>query len=173
MMKKCAYFRLLLALVPIAVVAVLMAACATTAETREARAAERQRIAQAVEEIVASGDFKVEMNYVNPQRMRSQMLTSEYGVKVKGDSIDSYLPFFGRVYRAEFGIQTGLRFEDKIVQRQTVKAKKDYYRVDLIVHRHMEHLLYSFDIYDNGKVTLMVRSDNRDTMHFSGDLVVE
>ena len=27
--------------------------------------------------------------------------------------------------------------------------------------------------YDNGKVTLMVRSDNRDTMHFSVDLVIE
>lgn len=156
-----------------AVAVVLMTACATTAETRERRAAEQQRIAQAVEEIVASGDFTVEMNYVNPQRMRSKMLTGEYGVTVKGDSIDSYLPFFGRVYRAEFGIQTGLRFEDKIAQRQVKRARKDYYEVDLVVKRHMEHLFYSFDIYDNGKVTLMVRSDNRDTMHFSGDLVVE
>lgn len=101
------------------------------------------------------------------------MLTSEYGVKVKGDSIDSYLPFFGRVYRAEFGIQTGLRFEDRIVQRQMKRAKKNYYEVDLIIKRHMENLFYSFDIYDNGKVTLLVRSDNRDTMYFSGDLVVE
>ena len=107
-MKRCAYFRLLSALVPMAVAAVLMTACATTAETRERRAAEQQRIAQAVEEIVASGDFTVEMNYVNPQRMRSKMLTGEYGVTVKGDSIDSYLPFFGRVYRAEFGEQTDL-----------------------------------------------------------------
>ena len=82
-------------------------------------------------------------------------------------------PFFGRVYRAEFGIQTGLRFEDKIAQRQVKRARKDYYEVDLVVKRHMEHLFYSFDIYDNGKVTLMVRSDNRDTMHFSGDLVIE
>lgn len=173
MMKRCTYFRLLSALVPMAVAVVLMTACATTAETRERRAAEQQRIAQAVEDIVASGDFTVEMNYVNPQRMRSKMLTGEYGVTVKGDSIDSYLPFFGRVYRAEFGIQTGLRFEDKIAQRQVKRARKDYYEVDLVVKRHMEHLFYSFDIYDNGKVTLMVRSDNRDTMHFSGDLVIE
>ena len=54
MMKRCAYFRLLSALVPMAVAAVLMTACATTAETRERRAAEQQRIAQAVEEIVSS-----------------------------------------------------------------------------------------------------------------------
>ena len=36
----------------------------------------------------------------------------------------------------------------------------------------METLIYRFEIFDNGRVSLMVRSDNRDTMDYTGELVI-
>ncbi|MBO4486071.1 MAG: DUF4251 domain-containing protein [Prevotella sp.] len=154
-------------------VAVGFAACATSGMTHEEKVAERQRVAQFVADAVANRDFKIEVDRVTPQRMSPRILSYGYGVTVKGDSIDSYLPFFGRVYRAEFGEQNGLRFEDRIAQWQAGQTKKDRYVVELLVRRHMEILYYQFDIFDNGKVSLMVRSDNRDTMYFTGEMVTE
>ncbi|MCR5131621.1 MAG: DUF4251 domain-containing protein [Prevotella sp.] len=146
--------------------------CATSNMTREEKAAMELRMAQAVEDSLAHRTFTVDVNFVTPQRMPSRSLTYGYGVKVKGDTIDSYLPFFGRVYRADFGDQTGLNYVDRIVSYQGVKVKKDRYEVELIVRRRLETLIYRFDIFSNGRVSLMVRSDNRDTMSFSGELLV-
>lgn len=154
-------------------VAVGFGACATSGMTHEEKVAERQRVAQFVADAVANREFKIEVDRVTPQRMSPRILSYGYGVTVKGDSIDSYLPFFGRVYRAEFGEQNGLRFEDRIAQWQAGQTKKDRYVVELLVRRHMEILYYQFDIFDNGKVSLMVRSDNRDTMYFTGEMVTE
>ena len=134
--------------------------CATSGMTREEKAAERACVAQAVEDSVMNMTFTVEVNYVNPQRMPSRMLNYGYSVKVDGDYLDSYLPFFGRVYRAEFGEQTGLHF------------KRDCYAVELVVRRRLEILIYRFDVFSNGKVSLMVTSDNRDSMLFSGELAL-
>ena len=146
--------------------------CATSGMTREEKAAERACVAQAVEDSVMNMTFTVEVNYVNPQRMPSRMLNYGYSVKVDGDYLDSYLPFFGRVYRAEFGEQTGLHFKERIAERKVVKAKGDCYAVELVVRRRLEILIYRFDVFSNGKVSLMVTSDNRDSMLFSGELAL-
>jgi len=147
-------------------------ACATSNMTREEKAAMELRKAQAIEDSLAQGTFSIDVNYITPQRMPSRQLTYGYGVKVKGDEIDSYLPFFGRVYRAEFGDQKGLNFTDRIESYQANRVKKDRFEVLLVVRRQLEMLFYRFDIFTNGRVSLMVRSDNRDTMTFSGEMII-
>ena len=155
------------------VVATGFVACATSGMTREEKAAQKLRVAQAVADSLAERHFSVDVNYVTPQRMPGHNLTYGYGVRVKGDVIESYLPFFGRVYRAEFGEQTGLNFTDRILDYRSGVVKKGRYAVELVVRRRLETLIYRFDIFENGKTTIMVRSDNRDTMTFSGEMNME
>ena len=50
--------------------------------------------------------------------------------------------------------------------------KNDRYAVELVVRRNLEMLVYRFDIFDNGRATVTVHSDNRDTMVFSGEMIV-
>ncbi len=147
--------------------------CATSQLSKAEKAARQARVAQAVADSLSRRSFTIEVNHVNPQRMPSRMLSFGYGVKVRdGEFIESYLPFFGQVYRAEFGEQTGLNFSDKIVQYQAGKVKNDRYAVELVVRRNLEMLVYRFDIFDNGRATVTVHSDNRDTMVFSGEMIV-
>ena len=68
--------------------------------------------------------------------------------------------------------QTGLHFKERIAERKVVKAKRDCYAVELVVRRRLEILIYRFDVFSNGKVSLMVTSDNRDSMLFSGELAL-
>ena len=148
--------------------------CATSQLSKAEKAEQQARVAKAVDDSISTRSFTVEVNYVNPQRMPSRMLSYGYGVKIKdGNVIESYLPFFGQVHRAEFGEQTGLNFTDKIEHFQASRVKKDRYAVELIVRRKMERLVYRFDIFDNGKVTFTVNSDNRDSMHFTGEMLLD
>lgn len=154
-----------------------LSASLTGCATSEAAKAEKQirldRTAQAVEDSLNAKSFTVEVNYISPQRMQPRALTAGYRVIVReGKEIDSYLPFFGQVFRPEFGEQTGLNFKDKIVHYQSGMTKKGHYVVELSVRRSMETLIYRFEIFDNGRVSLMVRSDNRDTMDYTGELVI-
>ena len=147
--------------------------CATSQATKAEKAARQARVAQAVADSISRRSFTIEVNYINPQRLPSRQLSYGYGVTIRnGEVIESYLPFFGQVYRAEFGEQTGLNFTEKIVQYQAGQVKKDRYAVELVVRRRLEMLVYRFDIFDNGRTTLTVSSDNRDTMHFTGEMMV-
>ena len=147
--------------------------CATSQQSKAEKAAHQARVAQAVADSLSRRSFTVEVNYVNPQRLPSRQLSFGYGVTIRnGEDIESYLPFFGQVFRPEFGEQTGLNFTEKIVQYQSGKVKNDRYAVELVVRRRLEMLVYRFDIFDNGRVSLTVSSDNRDTMYFTGELVV-
>ena len=170
MMKK-SYFLTMIALV--FMLAMCFSSCASSQLSKAEKAAQQARVVQAVADSLDRRSFTIEVNHVNPQRMPSRMLTYGYGLKIRdGELIESYLPFFGRVYRAEFGEQTGLNFSDKIVQYQSAKVKKDCYAVELVVRRKLEMLVYRIDIFDNGRATISVRSDNRDSMFFSGEMIV-
>ena len=145
-----------------------MVGCSTLEERQE-----RQRVThQLVEQAISQRRMTIEVDHMQTQRYGNHRVTSDFCLKLRGDTLESYLPFFGQVYRAEFGEQTGLNFSDKIVQYQAGKVKNDRYAVELVVRRNLEMLVYRFDIFDNGRATVTVHSDNRDTMVFSGEMIV-
>ena len=47
---------------------------------------------QAVEKLITSGKYKIDVNRALPARGRSVMLTSPYSVEIRNDSIISHLP---------------------------------------------------------------------------------
>ena len=51
-----------------------------------------------VREIVDSGRIKIDVDRAVPMAGRSVNLTSPYSLEIHGDSILSYLPYFGRAY---------------------------------------------------------------------------
>ena len=50
---------------------------------------------QAVEKLITSGKYKIDVNRALPARGRSVMLTSPYSVEIRNDSIISHLPYYG------------------------------------------------------------------------------
>ncbi|MBR1468511.1 MAG: DUF4251 domain-containing protein [Prevotella sp.] len=152
---------------------VLLTGCSTSQATQAEKAERRIRVAQAVADSLRQQTFTIEVSYVNPQRMRSRNLSYGYDLQVRnGEVIESNLPFFGEVRRAEYGSQSGLNFTDKIAQYQSGRLKKDGYFVELVVQRRLEVLFYRIEVFDNGRASVMVNSDNRDSMHFMGEMIV-
>jgi len=70
------------------------------AQSKQERKEQKERV---VREIVDSGRIKIDVDRAVPMAGRSVNLTSPYSLEIHGDSILSYLPYFGRAYSAPYG----------------------------------------------------------------------
>ena len=61
---------------------------------------------------VESRNFKVLFNFAYPFRMQPVSLTSEYSLKISGDSAYAFLPYYGVAYTAPMNpSEGGIKFE--------------------------------------------------------------
>ena len=107
---------------------------------------------QAVEKLVTSGKYKINVNRALPARGRSVTLTSPYSVEIRNDSVISYLPYYGRAYSIPYGGGEGLNF----------KAPLTDYKEDKFD--------FSIDVFSNGSSTIFVNMQNRQSISFQGEL---
>jgi hypothetical protein len=102
---------------------------------------------------------------------RSRTLTSSYRVIVKESEIDSYLPYFGRAYRAEYGsTDSPLSFKGEISDLRVEDWDKGGWMISFKTENKNDRLEYTFHIGETGSTTLKVNSVNRQQISFYGDL---
>ena len=80
---------------------------------------------QAVEKLVTSGKYKINVNRALPARGRSVTLTSPYSVEIRNDSVISYLPYYGRAYSIPYGGGEGLNFKAPLTDYKLEWDKKE------------------------------------------------
>jgi hypothetical protein len=113
-------------------------------------------------------DFVFKAQTATPAKGGIRQLTSDYDLKIKGDSLISYLPYYGRAYAGadlnEGGIQfTSTKFDYKMKAKSkggwdiTIKPKDT---------RDVNQMTLS--ISENGYSYLTVISNNRQTISFNG-----
>ncbi len=107
--------------------------------------------------------------YATPQSGRQRYLTSDYTLTVLKDSVLADLPYFGRAYTAPMNTaDAGIHFTSAQFLYQVNDKKKG--RWDIVIKpkdtKNGESLLMV--IYDNGNASLMVTSNNRQTILFNG-----
>jgi hypothetical protein len=107
---------------------------------------------------------------VNPVKMRTVVLTSEYDVKIKNDSLFSYLPYYGRAYTASMGGDSPMIFKGPIIKYSTENGKKGNYIIKVKVANKSDRLDYSFNVSETGSATLNVISNNRQSISYYGDI---
>ena len=146
------------------VLAAALAGCATTAERMEREA---QTAAQ-VSEALASRHYTINVLMMYPQRGRAVNLTTNYSVEVKGDSLISYLPYFGRAYNVPYGGGKGLNFIAPITGYQTETDRKGITRVVLTSETEEDHYRYILEVSSSGDSYIQVQSRQRDFIRYSG-----
>lgn len=140
----------------------------TRKEKKEFRKAE---LIEKTKAIVKSGEWQFNATHMVPLSGRGRSLTSLYRVVVKEDVIDSYLPYFGRAYKAEYGSSNSpLSFRGEISDLNVKDWKKGGWVISFTTVNGNDRLDYSFHIGETGSATLMVNSTNRQSISFNGDL---
>ncbi len=148
----------------IIVMAAALVGCATTAERMEREA----RTAAQVSEALASRHYTINVLMMYPQRGRAVNLTTNYSVEVKGDSLISYLPYFGRAYNVPYGGGKGLNFIAPITGYQTETDRKGITRVVLTSENEEDRYRYILEVSSSGDSYIQVQSRQRDFIRYSG-----
>ncbi len=147
----------------------LLAACATTNDGLT-KAERRALTAKKVESLLATRRYTVEMDYMQPLRGSMRRIDYGYEVTIAGDTLKSYLPYFGRAYNIPYGGGKGLNFTALITAYQEQRVGANRSRVVVFTENEEDNYQYVFDIYDNGKADLEVFSRERDRISYMGSL---
>lgn len=129
--------------------------------------------AQKTEEIKALLDDK---NYVFsptqalPSGMRSRNLDGSFRAKIHNDTIDCYLPFYGRAYSASYGSTDGPFTFTLPIEKYTMENSKKGYMVKFNVKNQNDNISFMFQIGETGSTTLNLTSTNRQTISYYGNI---
>jgi len=121
-----------------------------------------------IKKLVESKNYVFRAQWVNPQASTSRQLTSDYDLTIAGDSVISYLPYFGRAYVAPINpSEGGIKFTSTQFDYQLSNGGKSW-KVTIQPKDAPEVQQLYLDIFDNGKATLQVISTNRQSISFNG-----
>lgn len=140
------------------------------AQSKSERAAKEK---QAVSEILKSQQYTIEVDRVIPLSGRSRHLTTDYSLEIKGDSVISYLPYFGQAYSVPYGGGKGLIFEAPLTDYKLSFNRKDKAHIRFKSRTDEDTFTFSIEIFPNGSATINVTPVNRQSISYYGELVHE
>lgn len=126
--------------------------------------------AQHIQKALDEKDYIINIDYMYPQQGRSRALTSSYFVKIKNDSIFSYLPYVGRAYSVPYGGGDGLNFNLPIQSYSSKKGKKGTTIISVKAKNSEDNYTYTLTVYDNGSSQLHVQSNNKQSISYRGKM---
>ena len=135
---------------------------------------EQLAVKQKISYQIGSKDYSVKFDQAVPMRGRNVILTSDYSVTVKNDSVFAYLPYYGRVSYSRYGGDSGIKFKEPY-QNYTWNptSKNDGYEISMEVREPDYQWRLFLTIFDNGRSTLSVSSPQRDAITFYGEVELQ
>ncbi len=158
-MKKI--FGLLLA-------ALLLAACGSSQMSAEQKAARNAEQIRTVRKAVEARRFVVEANYMLPRRGPARHIDYGYSIELRGDTLISCLPYFGRAYNVPYGGGKGLNFTAPVSDYNCRWTKDRSWRIEMNVDNGEDQLLYMVEVFETGQASISVMARERETISFNG-----
>jgi hypothetical protein len=130
---------------------------------------QKENSVSAIQEALEMKNFVFKAESVLPQRGRSRQLTPEYDLTVRPDTLIAYLPFFGRAYSAPIGMNDGgIKFTSLAYNYDIRKRKKNGWDINISPKDASDVRQLYLTVFDNGRATLRVLSNNRDGITYDG-----
>ena len=146
----------------------MLVACSTL--TPAEKAERRAKRAQAVEQALAARHYRVSVNMMYPRNGKAKTVSSDYGLEVKGDTLVSYLPYFGRAYNVPYGGGKGLNFTETFTEYHSKKLSNGATQVLIKVKNEEDVYEFILEIFDNGSTSIDMNSRERESINYSGNM---
>lgn len=140
------------------------------AQSKQERKEQRE---MEVKETVESGRFTIDVNRAVPMSGRSVNLTSPYSLELRGDSVISYLPYYGRAYSAPYGGGKGLNFQEQASEMEQTQKKKGSTELKFRVRTDEDVYAFRVEIFPNGSSTINVTPVNKQGITFYGEIAAK
>ena len=151
----------------------LTAALTACSSLTPAEKAERQaRIAKAVEYALAERHYTVDIVMMYPTRGKAVNVAHDYSLEVRGDTLVSYLPYFGRAYSVPYGGGKGLNFTAPIMEYRSEKGRRGSTTISMKVRNEEDLYMFTLDVFDDGNTSIDVRPQEREPISYSGNMML-
>ncbi|MFV0420439.1 MAG: DUF4251 domain-containing protein [Dysgonomonas sp.] len=127
----------------------------------------QENIAQITKKI-ESGDYKFIPQKAIPMGASPVNLSYTFSLKVSKDSIDSYLPYYGRAYIAPSPTDGGIKFVSTDFNYTISEKKKGMWDISIIPNDNQKRYRLSLNVGETGYGTLTVQDTNRQSISFYG-----
>jgi hypothetical protein len=155
-------------ILPLLAVVLTVSSCGIlSGETREERARREAREARMVEDNIQAGNFTIDIDRMYPVRGSSQHV-SNYSVSVKDGVLNSHLPYIGQAWRVPYGGGHALNFKAPVGTYNVFRTQDGGYEIRILVKTDEDQHVYTLTIFNNGRTSLDVQSQNRERISFSG-----
>ena len=122
-----------------------------------------------VNDNLKAGDFRIDIDRMYPLRGGSQHV-SNYSLSLKDGVLNSHLPYIGQAWRVPYGGGHALNFSAEIGSYDVVRTRDGGYEVRIFVKTDEDQHVYTLTVFDNGRASLDVQSQNRERISFSGNM---
>ena len=138
-------------------------------KSRKERREERQeKRMEEVKNLVENRTFAFIPTHAMPLGGGSIQLSYTFEAEVRGDSIFSYLPFYGVAYHVNYGGRNSAFDFSLPLENYEMEKDGNGYRIKLEVKNKMDYITYSLFVSELGYATLNVTSTNRQAISFYG-----
>ncbi len=121
-------------------------------------------------ELADDTHWRIDINSMNTLRYGSKMVTPDFFLQMRGDSLRSYLPYLGNAFRSSYGDTDGvLDFDLPVRNLQVAKTKKHVTRLEMDIHKTRERFHVVVELEDDGRAVIRVSSNDRDPISFDGN----
>lgn len=141
-----------------------------TTLSAQSKKEKKEQKKEAVKKLIASENYKIDVQTALPMRGRSVPLTSAYSLEIRNDSVISYLPYFGRAYSIPYGGGNGLNFRASLKEYNMKMDKKGNAVIQFVARNPEDNYEFSAKVYSNGSSSIDVNMQNRQSIGFLGTL---
>ena len=122
-----------------------------------------------VKQWIESKNFVFQVQSVSPRRGGTIQQTPGYSVVVSKDSVNCYLPYFGRMYQASYGsTDNGLKFISLQFEEKTEPKKKGGWTITLKIKDATSVSQMIFTAFENGRASMTLMCKDRETISYNG-----
>lgn len=124
-----------------------------------------------IETLIDAKTFVFIANRALPSGARTIDLTGDnYFVKFDNDSIESFMPFYGRAFSGVgYGTDVGIKFKE-IPKTFNIKKTKKNYEIEAVIKDDKDKYNLTLSVSFQGSASLFVSSNNRSTISYQGKL---
>lgn len=137
---------------------------------KERRTQRQEKRMEEVKKMIQNKSFIFIPSHAMPLGGGSIQLSYTFEAEVKGDSIFSYLPFYGVAYHVEYGARNSAFDFSLPIESYEMEEDEKGYRINLDVKNKMDYITYSLYVSEMGYATLNVTSTNRQAISFYGSI---
>ena len=143
------------------------------AEVGDSRKDKKEQQKQLVKDLLDKGSYIIDVDKALPMNGRSMNLTSPYSLELRGDSVLSHLPYFGRAYSVPYGGGDGMRFDEIITDYTLSYDKKGTARITFKAKTKEDNLSFNVQVFSNGTASIHITPVNRQSISYHGTLNTE